>query len=108
MDLKQLAARLELEEDEFLEMMNLFVEVTESDLRKLQSAMEREELQEAVFAAHSIKGAAANLGLTGISEKAKRAEAALRGRQLDEAREAVRGIQEKLFEVTRDLSQGER
>jgi len=108
MDLKQLAERLELEEDEFLEMMNLFIEVTESDLRKLQSAMEREELQEAVFAAHSIKGAAANLGLTGISEKAKRTEAALRDRQLDEAREAVRGIQEKLFEVTRDLSQGER
>jgi HPt (histidine-containing phosphotransfer) domain-containing protein len=105
MDFKQRACNLEMEESEFLEMVNLFLEVTQSDLRKFQSAMERGNLQEAIFSAHSIKGAAANLGLTEIYEEARRAEATLRDRKLDEAREAVRGIQERLLEIADGVSQ---
>jgi len=74
MNFRGLAERLEMEEGDMMEIIGLFLEASASDLRQLQSAIDQEDVQSAVRAAHSIKGAAANLRLTAIFEIAQRME----------------------------------
>ena len=64
MNFIELAENLELEENEFLELVALFVKTGYSDLNKLQSAIEDEDTEKVAIVAHSIKGTSANLGLT--------------------------------------------
>ncbi len=78
MNFRELAEDLGLEEDEFLELLELFIETSMSDLNKLQFAIKEENAEGTVSAAHSLRGAAGNLGLT-------------------EFREAVREIEEKVI-----------
>ncbi len=106
MNFKELAKNLEMEEDEFLEMVDLFWETTSSDLGKLQSAVEEKEAQKVVKAAHSIKGAAANLGFFEIYEVAKRIEMDARENNLDEATGSVKTIKEKLDLIALSLKEG--
>lgn len=106
MNLKELAKDLELEEEEFLEMVNLFLETASSDLGKLQSALEEWNGTMAVNTAHSIKGAAATLGLMEIYEVAKRIEIEVRENRLEKARGGIRTIREKLDLISENLFKG--
>ena len=72
MNFKGLAEQLEMEETEYLEIMELFLETSVTNLGELQSAVEGKDAQSAFRAAHSIKGAAANLRLNAIFELAQR------------------------------------
>jgi HPt (histidine-containing phosphotransfer) domain-containing protein len=74
MDLLSLAQNLDLEEGEFLELVELFIEATTADLRALLSATSKRDSPEVVELAHSIKGASINLGFTEISSLAKEIE----------------------------------
>ena len=96
MDIRQLAENLGLEEEEYLELIGLFIETGVSDLNKLQSAIEEGSEEKAVNAAHSIKGAAMNLGLTELSEIAKEIEEKARNDRLERTAEPARLLQEKL------------
>ena len=60
MNIKELAERIDLEEDEYLEMLELFIETAEPSLEKLKSGLDARDTQQVVEAAHSIKGSAAN------------------------------------------------
>ena len=71
MNFKELAGNLGMEEDEYLEIVELFVETGTSDLDKLQSAIEKGDKEEAANAAHSLKGASGNLGFTDFYDAAK-------------------------------------
>jgi HPt (histidine-containing phosphotransfer) domain-containing protein len=62
MDLKEFADNLGLEEDEFFQIMELFVETSASDLSKMTAAVDGGDMVRVVEAAHSIKGASGNLG----------------------------------------------
>jgi HPt (histidine-containing phosphotransfer) domain-containing protein len=105
MNVRQLANQLEMEEEEFLELIDLFLDTSTSDLNHLQSAVEKEEGPNAVKAAHSIKGAAANLGMAEIYELAKKIETEAHGNRLDRIREWIPTLRGLLDQVAEGLKQ---
>ena len=74
MDLKEYASRLGIGEEDFRELADLFMVTCRSDLEKLRRGVMAGISEEAAFAAHSIKGAAGNLGFNAISDLAKEME----------------------------------
>ena len=104
MDFRELAQNLELEEDEFLELLGLFVKTGYSDLNKLQSAIEDGDTEKVAIVAHSIKGTSANLGLTEIFEFAKRVEMNVRDNDLYGAIGAAKRIEEELDRIAKALA----
>lgn len=96
MNFKELAGNLGMEEDEYLEIVELFVETGTSDLDKLQSAIEKGAKEEAANATHSLKGASGNLGFTDFYEATKLIEQKARSESLDEIVEDVKLLKEKL------------
>ena len=71
MDFEYLASRLGLDKEDFLELSELFITTTQADLDKIRKAMAEGNSSDAAAAAHSIKGAAANLGFGDMAELAK-------------------------------------
>jgi HPt (histidine-containing phosphotransfer) domain-containing protein len=105
MNLKELANHLEMEKEEFLELIELFLDTSFSDLNHLQSAVEKGEGLNAVKAAHSIKGAAANLGMAEIYELAKKIETEVQGNRLDRTPEWILTLRRLLDQVAEGLKQ---
>ena len=89
MDIKGLAENIDVEEDEYLELIELFLETTESNLNKLKSGVDASDNQQVIEASHTIKGSAANLGLEEIAEMAKGVELNARQSSLEGAAEAA-------------------
>lgn len=81
MNIKKLAEDLGLEEDDYLEILELFAESGRTDLDALEAAVKSNDAEGTVRAAHSIKGASASLGLPALSELAKDIE--LKAREQD-------------------------
>jgi HPt (histidine-containing phosphotransfer) domain-containing protein len=107
MKLKELAENLEMEVDEFLEIMELFLETSAFDLNQLEAGIEEGDGQRVIIAAHSIKGAAVNLGLLEIYEAARKTEMEARENNLNGATVAARAIKEKIDQITEDLLKAE-
>ena len=95
MNFKELAGNMGMEEDEYLEIVELFVETGTSDLDKLQSAIEKGDKEEAANAAHSLKGASGNLGFTDFYEAAKMIEQKAHEDSLEEIVEDAKLLREK-------------
>ena len=104
MDFKELAENLELEENEFLELLGLFIQTGYPDLNKLQSAIEDGDTEKAAWVAHSIKGTSANLGLTEIFEFAKRIEMNVRNNDWLGATGAAKRIKAELDRIAKALA----
>ncbi len=100
---KELAENLGLDEDDFLEMVELFLETCFSDLGKFRSAVDEENTQEVLEAAHSIKGASGNMGFMEIFEVVKEVEIKAREDNLDGTAEAIKTIKEKLDLIAETL-----
>ena len=99
MNCKELAENLGLEEEEYLELLELFVETTASNLDRLQSGLAEGDSGEVSEAARTIKGSSANLGLMEIAESAKGIEEMARRNNLEgpaDAAETIRGACEQL------------
>ena len=103
MDVKGLAENLGLEEDEYLELVELFFETTESNLDKLKAGIDASDALQIIAAAHSIKGSSANLGLEEIAEVAKGVEENARQNSLEGAAEAVKLIKEQCDQITGEI-----
>ena len=104
MDFMGLAERLGLEEDEFLELVALFVEKSTSDLGRLESAIDRADIGQVVETSHSIKGAAGNLGFMEIYDIAKEVEMDARQDIVESAPRAVELLREKVDLIRERLS----
>ena len=104
MNLKELSEKLELEEDEFLELVRLFVETGSSDLNELQSAIGDKDAQKVARVAHSIKGVAVTLGLAEIFESANKMEMSARANDLEGVTGAVKSIKEELDRIAKGLN----
>jgi HPt (histidine-containing phosphotransfer) domain-containing protein len=76
MDYKHLADQLDMDETEFLELVALFVDTTRTDLKKIRQGVSYGNPRQAAAAAHSIKGAAGNLGFTHLADLARKMESA--------------------------------
>ncbi len=71
MDVQALSESIGFELDEFLEMLELFIESGGEDLAALEAAVAAGDAQRAHEASHSLKGSAGSLGLDDIFELAR-------------------------------------
>jgi HPt (histidine-containing phosphotransfer) domain-containing protein len=99
-NVSELAERLEMEEGEFLELTDIFLEKSLSDLKDLRSAIGTGDSGEATRNAHSIKGASVNLGFMEVFEAAKGTEMDARENRLDALAGSVDSILEKLDRIS--------
>lgn len=79
MNFKELGAKLGLEEDEYRELIELFVESGSADFERLQAAVAGDDHEQIARSAHTIKGAAGNLGLMDVHAVAREIEEASQG-----------------------------
>ena len=103
MNFKELAKNLEIEEEECLELLDLFKKTTASELRNLESALEKRDAPVIERMAHSIKGGAGILGLLEIHDTAERIEMAARGNHLEDMGEDIRTLGAKLDLIAESL-----
>jgi HPt (histidine-containing phosphotransfer) domain-containing protein len=74
MNFKELGERLGLDEDEYRELIELFVETGMTDFDKLKQAVETDDMEQIAQSAHTIAGASGNLGLMDMHKVAKQIE----------------------------------
>ncbi len=103
MDLKELGKNVDMEEDEFREIVELFITSTQTDLNRLQSALSKGSVKEVAIAAHSIKGSAGMIGLMEIYEVAKRVETKAHEESVEGAEAAIQEIGKELNLVAKVL-----
>jgi HPt (histidine-containing phosphotransfer) domain-containing protein len=101
MILPQMADAMGLTESELIELLCLFAETAQSDLAAIESAVSSGDALKASNAAHSLKGAAASLGLPEIHEEARLIEQAAREGKLAEARETLPSLARHVAEMAR-------
>ncbi|MBI5552006.1 MAG: Hpt domain-containing protein [Desulfobacterales bacterium] len=93
MNIKELSENLGLEEDEYRELIDLFIASGGGDFQKIVAGMAAGDADQVMRAAHTIKGAAGNLGLVDVSAAAKVIEARAMNNQLGELGAAVRALE---------------
>lgn len=104
MNIKELARRLEIEEEECHEFLSLFQKTATLELSNLEAALKQNEAPVVERMAHSIKGAAGILGLTEIHDAAKRIEIFSGTNQVDEIQSELLLIKKTLEAVTLALN----
>lgn len=83
MNLQELADNLGLEVDEYRELVELFIDTGSADFQKIEDGLAGNDTDQVSRSAHTIKGAAGNLGLVDISETARTIEERAIQNQLD-------------------------
>lgn len=74
MNYKEKGERLGLDENEYIELLQLFVKSGHADLQKLKNGLDQRDIDLVVHSAHTLKGASGNLGLMTIYEMANQIE----------------------------------
>jgi HPt (histidine-containing phosphotransfer) domain-containing protein len=97
MNLKELGEKIGLEEDEYRELVDLFLETGMADYDRLKGAFEAGDARQVARSAHTINGAAGNMGIMNVHEVAKRIELAAGENQLDSVSREV-GALKGLFD----------
>ena len=101
MNFSELAKNLELEEDEYLELIQLLIETSRADLASIETAVREQQSNDAASALHSIKGAAGNLGLTEIYDLAKQGEQMARNNAMNQLPGIIQGLKTKFSELAK-------
>lgn len=99
MDFQDLASRLGIDEEDFMELVELFVETTQSDIEKIKSGVNQGNAQEAAAASHSIKGAAGNLGFNDMFEHAKSMEMQAKAGSLEGFEKMIADLETMLNDI---------
>ncbi len=99
MDLKALGENLGLEEDEFLEIVEIFIDTADEDIEKLVAANVSKNIEAVSEAAHSLKGSAGNLGFSELSEISATLENGARNNSIENLSENLPLLTEKLNEI---------
>jgi HPt (histidine-containing phosphotransfer) domain-containing protein len=103
MDFKSLGDNLGLEEDEFLEIVELFIDTANNDFKKIQKAVSDDNSNLIAESSHSLKGAAGNLGFKEISGNAEFIEKIARSGKIDGFDVQLSDIQKGLKEIKNKL-----
>jgi len=98
-NIQQLAQKIELQEDECVELLRLFIETSSRDLELLDTAIARGDMKEAWEAAHSLKGSAVSLGLDAFSDSAKNIETEAKHGRISSVSEDIRFLRTQLDEI---------
>jgi HPt (histidine-containing phosphotransfer) domain-containing protein len=100
MNFKALAENLGLEEDEYRELVELFLETGRADYQKIESGLANRDADQVIRSAHTIKGAAGNLGFTEISDLAKVIEENADNNTLEGLDQAVSSLRSHFESIT--------
>ena len=92
MDFKQMGERLGMEEDEFMELVALFMESGKADYNRLIQAIADKDQNIIARSAHTLSGASGNLGIMEIHKIAKQIENQADEGHLDGLAEIAAGI----------------
>jgi histidine phosphotransfer protein HptB len=103
MDYKKMGENLMLEEDEFKELLVLFVETGTADVERLESAVMAGDEKAIKRFSHSLAGAAGNLGIMQIHAAAKDIEVNVAQYSRERLLELVRKIAALLKEIESQL-----
>ena len=103
MDLRELGSKLGLDENEFKELVIFFLDSATSDIQKFRSACQKGDGAAAEASAHSLKGAAGNLGFLDIYELSKKAETDSRNSNFDECETVSSMIEEKIEQIKKSF-----
>jgi HPt (histidine-containing phosphotransfer) domain-containing protein len=103
MNIKELGERLGLDEDEYRELLELFRETGGADFETLTSALAAGDAQQVARSAHTISGAAGNMGIMNIHEAAKRIELAANDGCLEAVADDVKTLGEGLEAISAAL-----
>ncbi len=103
MNIKELGERLGLDEEEYSELLELFRETATADITALKSALAAGEAEQVARSAHTISGAAGNMGIMNIHEAAKRIELAANQGALDAVADDVEALGQGMAEVSAAL-----
>ena len=99
MNFGELSSNLGLEEEEYKDLFELFIETSMEDLNKLWFAIDIASTEKVVRIAHSLKGASLNLGLNEFEEIAYAFGKSARDGQLEKTAQLAKTLQEKLDNV---------
>lgn len=99
MDFKSLGENLGLEEEEFVEIVELFVDTAHNDFKKIKNAIDKKDYKALAESSHSLKGAAGNLGFRDISGSAEVIEKIARSGEIDGFDAQLSDIEKGLVEI---------
>lgn len=103
MNFKEMAENAGLSEEEFVDIVGVFIDVTIADLNKLKAAVASDRIAEVVEAAHSIKGSAVNFGFEELRDHAIEIEVKARRGTLEGALDDLRRLEENLRHIIVEL-----
>ncbi len=96
MNFQELAENLGLEIDEYKELIDLFIDTGSADFQKIQEGLVSRDADQVMRSAHTIKGAAGNLGLMDVSATAKVIEENASNNRLDDISQAVQTLKTQI------------
>ena len=99
MDLSVLGSNLGLEQEEFIELVVLFLATAKNDLHNLNEAYRKKDAEKLTESAHSLKGAAGNLGFKELSKISNIAEQKASENDLELFEELIESMGKQLFEI---------
>jgi HPt (histidine-containing phosphotransfer) domain-containing protein len=100
MNIRQKAQELDLDENEYIELVRLFIDVAISDVRSLEHALQSGEADGAARAAHSLKGSAMNLCFREMQETAAKVEEAVEHGILEGLDDHLAALREELRRIS--------
>jgi HPt (histidine-containing phosphotransfer) domain-containing protein len=104
MNFKELGESLGLEEDEYRELVELFANTGAADFEKIESGLASSDADTVMRSAHTIKGAASNLGFADLSDTAKIIEESASNNRLEGLDQAVSTLKTQLEAITAFVS----
>ncbi len=99
MDFKKLAGNLGLELNEYLELLEIYIQTSLSTIEKIQAAIEEGNSEDIASFAHSLKGSSANYGFDDISKIAYEIEQNTENNNLNLISEKTDLIKEKIENI---------
>jgi HPt (histidine-containing phosphotransfer) domain-containing protein len=105
MDIDEQARNLALERDDYVALMESFLQTTKDDLEKLDTALAENDLSQVAKIAHHIRGASVSLELHKIAEAAKKAELSFKSNSKEQAIAAARIIRAELEFTSKAIRQ---
>ncbi len=100
MDFKVLWERLGIDQEDFMELVELFVVTSLSDIEKIKKGVGDNNPADAAAASHSIKGAAGNLGFDDISNLAKDMEMQAKSGSLENFDAQINDLEKRVNELS--------
>lgn len=101
MNFKELGETIGLEEDEYRELVELFMDTGMADYDRMKRAFEAGDAQQVARSAHTIQGAAGNMGIMNVHEAAKRIEQTAADGRLDSVSAELDNLKGLFDEVAR-------